>query len=728
MASLATIPTEVLWLVLSELDYASEVNAVAQSCRRLHEIANDYLYGHHARTYSPQGLHRVIEDGNVDAINKLFLAGVDFGDFYYLQASSSKTPLQLAAAKGQVTILDAVAQFFGPLAVTDWAEELGTDAIDNGHSAVFDFLMWLGVSLDVPNEFTGRTFLSLAAEKGQLQCLQLLFNTGCNINSYDVFRQTPLWWACKEGHLDVVKFLVETGADPELASTEGPFTAPIYCAALEGHRSVVEYLLDKGAHADLETTANIHALAMIAINEVAKKDMILPLLFDHVNVDIELAWCSDVTRYRLLMCAAACGYYEMIEKIMSKPCEEDEEEGSPEHWSALRIAASHGHTRIITRLAGDENIVECEAVIESAAYGGHADAVDCLLVGASPHLISQISPSAFSSALRYPSVSDYLLRRNVLRNFKTDEEIEFILEDAISSRNFLAIRRVLSWRRCKLWERVATLGNSDDDEYVRRFNIVEIAAIYGDLETFNFILDKPWKKPNPTDKRWRSVVYWAARHKRVEIMRIFLERGFGVNDFYGPGPREIAQLLLTTVVDRDQLLRGVDNIEQRKLEGVRLLVDWGADLNGVDWHGWTALGVATKNLDMKMVDELLRLGADPFAGNCFDTNAFYAAFVDNKSPVSLQLLETFIEEGKKRGHYPEFDTFFDMGHYAPRESEEKSEDVKTGHGVKDAKPWDPVPTDKGLSEAGWLKFQKMKRIRTLYWRFNCPAPGTAPKW
>lgn len=139
----------------------------------------------------------------------------------------------------------------------------------------------------------------------------------------------------------------------------------------------------------------------------------------------------EIARYRLLMCAAACGYYEMIEKIKSKLCEE---EGRPEHWSALRMTASHANTRIITRLAGDENIVECEAVVESAAYGGHADAVDYLLVSASPHLISQISPSALSSALLYPSVSDYLLRRNVLRNFKTDEEIEFIVEDAISSR------------------------------------------------------------------------------------------------------------------------------------------------------------------------------------------------------------------------------------------------------------------------------------------------------
>lgn len=348
MASFTTIPTEIVLIILGELEYASEVSALGQTCRRLHEVTDDYLITHFAPTYSPLGLHRVIEAGNLDAFNKVLLAGVEFDTPFYRRASPEQTPLRLAASKGQVTIIDSLARFFGPSTVTDKAYEVAKEAVQNGHVAVLDQLLWMGASLDIPDEFTMRTILSIAAEHGQLECVQFLFNNGCNVNSWDVFQQTTLWWACKQGHLDVVKFLVETGADPEFPSIEFPCPEPIYIAALGGHRAVIQYLLDQGAHPTFKQRANIEALAKLAIAERQQEETILPLLFDHVDVDTELGWSSEERRWCLLMCAAACGYDDTAQKIRDMGYRFDHRLGG--RYSPMSIAAGHGHDEVVCSL------------------------------------------------------------------------------------------------------------------------------------------------------------------------------------------------------------------------------------------------------------------------------------------------------------------------------------------------------------------------------------------
>ena len=60
------------------------------------------------------------------------------------------------------------------------------------------------------------------------------------------FQNTPLHYAAKHGHFQIVKALVEAGATLELKNFYSDTPFAVACA--QGHLEIAQYLLDKGAH------------------------------------------------------------------------------------------------------------------------------------------------------------------------------------------------------------------------------------------------------------------------------------------------------------------------------------------------------------------------------------------------------------------------------------------------------------------------------------------------
>jgi ankyrin repeat protein len=85
--------------------------------------------------------------------------------------------------------------------------------------------------------------LRTAAIKGNLARVQKLVKEGAEIDYKDVNGMTPLWFAVGRGHLEVTRFLLEQGADPNVAreDTLGP---PLVMAAAENRVELVKLLLD----------------------------------------------------------------------------------------------------------------------------------------------------------------------------------------------------------------------------------------------------------------------------------------------------------------------------------------------------------------------------------------------------------------------------------------------------------------------------------------------------
>lgn len=80
----------------------------------------------------------------------------------------------------------------------------------NGHYAIISRLLGKGAQINAVNKF-GISALTQASKMGHTDCVRLLLNQGAHANTY--FRiETALIWACQNGHLNVVKLLVEAGA------------------------------------------------------------------------------------------------------------------------------------------------------------------------------------------------------------------------------------------------------------------------------------------------------------------------------------------------------------------------------------------------------------------------------------------------------------------------------------------------------------------------------------
>jgi ankyrin repeat protein len=56
---------------------------------------------------------------------------------------------------------------------------------------------------------------------------------------------TPFHWRRFKGHVEVVRMILERGADPTVQDKDG--RTPFHLASLEGHVEVVRMILERGA-------------------------------------------------------------------------------------------------------------------------------------------------------------------------------------------------------------------------------------------------------------------------------------------------------------------------------------------------------------------------------------------------------------------------------------------------------------------------------------------------
>jgi ankyrin repeat protein len=91
----------------------------------------------------------------------------------------------------------------------------------------------------------GGTALYLAAQKGQLEIVKALLNLGADVNVLFANQYTPVYVAAEKGREKVIQLLAaETKADLNFPDKKG--ITPLIAAVQEGHANVVKALLETG--------------------------------------------------------------------------------------------------------------------------------------------------------------------------------------------------------------------------------------------------------------------------------------------------------------------------------------------------------------------------------------------------------------------------------------------------------------------------------------------------
>ena len=90
------------------------------------------------------------------------------------------------------------------------------------------------------------TILHDMAQKGDLPTARLLIDHGAMINPMDEeYSSTPLGFAARWGHVEMVKFLLENGADPNLSGAV--WSTPLTWARKKGFKEIEYILINYGA-------------------------------------------------------------------------------------------------------------------------------------------------------------------------------------------------------------------------------------------------------------------------------------------------------------------------------------------------------------------------------------------------------------------------------------------------------------------------------------------------
>ena len=91
-----------------------------------------------------------------------------------------------------------------------------------------------------------QTALGWCCYRGKTDMVKLLVENGADVNHQDDDGRTPLHWAARKGHLAIVEFLIDEGAGVDVRSLAKGET-PLHKAAAQGHVPVVRLLLQSGA-------------------------------------------------------------------------------------------------------------------------------------------------------------------------------------------------------------------------------------------------------------------------------------------------------------------------------------------------------------------------------------------------------------------------------------------------------------------------------------------------
>ena len=104
-----------------------------------------------------------------------------------------------------------------------------------------------------PNKKTGMIIEEIKSNEPNLNLISDLIVLGANLDwqGEENYNYTPLHVAAWFGRVEIVRMLIDAGADVNLQDTDG--WAPLHVAARFGKVEIVRMLIDAGARMDIQT-------------------------------------------------------------------------------------------------------------------------------------------------------------------------------------------------------------------------------------------------------------------------------------------------------------------------------------------------------------------------------------------------------------------------------------------------------------------------------------------
>ena len=436
-------------------------------------------------------------------------------------------------------------------------------AAEGGNEGIIETLLSSGLDINSRSK-DGTTPLMVAAAKGQEKTLNFLLSKGADPHLKNFMGRNLLHAAAEGGNILIVRSMLSFDIDINSKGDESSAT-PLIIAAMENHVEVMKYLLQKGADISL-TVGSEKRNALHIASEHGSIAAIELLLSGGLSVD-----SRDGAGNTPLVCAAACGQIEAVNYLLEHGA--DPLLKGKDEWSLLHFAAQSGNVIIIETMLSkgldidskDETLGLTPLMV--SIKSGKLEAAKYLLEkGADKSLkttAGKLSPLSIAAALGSVAAIEMLLLHGCSINYRDNggdtplmhaavfgntEIVKYLLAKgadpllrnklelgllhlAALSGNVLTIEAVLSTNfdinaRCTAsgltpllvclmagrLEAASYLLGRGADEYLKSeegLTVLSAAAIGGDVAAIEMLL-KRGHNPNSRDCCDKTPLMWAA--------------------------------------------------------------------------------------------------------------------------------------------------------------------------------------------------------------------------
>lgn len=606
---LLALPNEILFLIADRLPYSWDLNSFAQLNRRLYSLLNSHLYQRNICQSESSALQWAAKHGRASAVRKALDEGADPNT----TAIYPWKPFADAAAQGHDDVVRVfLEKGFDPNPTTGWGRTKRHHgnplwlAVTNRQEAVARLLIEHGAD---PNALVqGKTCLHGAAMNPRLSIVKFLVDGKyCDVNAVDGMGYTPLVYAAQAGSDDVVRCLLQNGADPNIVVTHRRLSVDVTAisfAALKGYIEVIQTLIDHGAEPNLSLRPMCIALAENQYDAAC-------LLLRHTNLR-ELP-TSENEQGILLCAAAACNSEPLVRRLLDNGCSPEARQGEEAiafptqgAWTALVWAARLGHENIASLLLergadpdSKKRLPPSPRPLQMAIRKEQEHIVNLLLEhGADPNYSDGASIPPLFNATLHEGIFKALLEHGA-DPFITDNQhgmTPLIVTVVMSGNTNLA--RIL-------FERGIKFEISPDNDPPQGRYLLQPATV-GGFEMLKLMFEHGVKTPDPDSSAARFAIDTAISNGNAAALELLFERGFtaiGLEDLAFCFERAVelddkdkAAKVLDVLVDHDFDIDARDNerrtclwpvIYRRDDRALKLLLDRGANPFSVDIYGHT---------------------------------------------------------------------------------------------------------------------------------------------
>ncbi|XP_051751797.1 ankyrin-1a isoform X18 [Ctenopharyngodon idella] len=477
---------------------------------------------------------------------------------------------------------------------------------------------------------------------------------------------TPLYMAAQENHLEVVKFLLDNGANQTIPTEDG-FT-PLAVALQQGHENVVALLINHGTKGKVRLPAlhiaarndDTRTAAVLLQNDpnpdVLSKTGFTPLHiaahYENLNVaqlllnrgaDVNFTPKNGITPLHI---ASRRGNVIMVRLLLDRGAKIDAK--TKDELTPLHCAARNGHVRIIEILLDQGAPIQAKtknglSPIHMAAQGDHLDCIRQLLqynAEIDDITLDHLTPLHVAAHCGHHRVAKVLLDKGAKPNTRALNG--FTPLHIACKKNHVRVMDLLLKHSASL-EAVTESGLSP----------LHVSSFMGHLNIVKILMQKG-ASPHASNVKVETPLHMASRAGHCEVAEFLLQNAAPVDakakDDQTPlhcaarmGHNEMVKLLLEHKANPNSTTTaGHTPLHIASREGhtqtASILLDMNAQLTKMTKKGFTPLHVAAKYGKVDVAVLLLERGANPNAAGKVGLTPLHVAVHHNNLDVVNLLL------------------------------------------------------------------------------------------